>query len=815
MADGTVRINIELVKNAFQQALQSLEKETKTTTTRTGKSLQDVARETGKTVNQIRSEVMKASAQYQKDGLSKSEAVKKAYEDIGVSAETTTTKVTKMSGLLKASLVGLSTVGIAAVGAIAKAGISFNAQMESYTSNFKVLLGSQEKALERVNYLKDLAAKTPFELTDLADATQTLLSFQVSADETNEILEMLGDVSLGNKEKLSSLALVFGQVSSAGKLTGQDLLQFVNVGFNPLNYIAKRTGESMEELRDRMSRGAIGVDEVKQAFIDATSEGGQFYKGMEEGSKTFLGQLSTLKDNFNEFSGNIMRPLFNFLSQTALPSAINLVGALNNNVDTLISTATGLATAFATLKTLPMLASAWGTATAGLQLYLKTGQGLSVTSALVGLLTRQITLSQVATQGATTATSLWTKALSFLSANKFLIIASAVVGIGTALFVASKRAGGFSKLFENIGQKISTFTTKAGEFITAFVENLTKNAPQIVKAISETFNTVVQSLVENLPKFIEMGVSLINSLVNGITQALPVLVEAIPQIMLSLINGIITALPQIIVAGYQILITLLGSIIQNLPTIIQAGYKIVFAILGAIIQSLPQILNAGIQLIQMLWQGIQSLIPWLLQQLKTFVAQIPERIKSGIQIVKNIGRTLVQLLWQGISSLVSWLLGKVKSFASDIPDKIKQGFSNIKNIGRNLVEGLWNGIGNAKDWILDKIKGFGGDILDEMADFFGINSPSTVMRDFIGKNLVLGMAVGIDKNAKYALKSMKSLGTKIQKTANIPVSIGKSSAGSYYNHSVTNDSRQVIQNFYNKTTTPYEAYKKVGGAFEY
>ena len=84
---------------------------------------------------------------------------------------------------------------------------------------------------------------------------------------------MLGAVALGNKEKLSSLALVFGQVSSAGRLTGQDLLQFINVGFNPLNYIAKRTGESMEELRDRMSRGAIGVEEVEQAFIDATSNG--------------------------------------------------------------------------------------------------------------------------------------------------------------------------------------------------------------------------------------------------------------------------------------------------------------------------------------------------------------------------------------------------------------------------------------------------------------------------------------------------------------------------------------------------------------
>lgn len=106
------------------------------------------------------------------------------------------------------------------------AGINFNKTMQTYTANFKVMLGSQEKATKKVQELKEMAAKTPFEMSDLADATETLLSFQVPAEDAQEILRQLGDISLGNKEKLKGLALVFGQVSSAGKLTGQDLMQF-------------------------------------------------------------------------------------------------------------------------------------------------------------------------------------------------------------------------------------------------------------------------------------------------------------------------------------------------------------------------------------------------------------------------------------------------------------------------------------------------------------------------------------------------------------------------------------------------------------
>ena len=101
---------------------------------------------------------------------------------------------------------------------------------------------------------------------------------------------MLGDVSQGNKERFDSLTLAFAQVGSAGKLSGQDLLQFVNAGFNPLNEISKMTGESMAELKERMSAGGVSAEEVAEAFKHATSEGGQFYQAMEHRAKPLTGR---------------------------------------------------------------------------------------------------------------------------------------------------------------------------------------------------------------------------------------------------------------------------------------------------------------------------------------------------------------------------------------------------------------------------------------------------------------------------------------------------------------------------------------------
>lgn len=188
---------------------------------------------------------------------------------------------------------GLALGGVA-VGTFA---IKSAADMQMLRSSFDVLTGSAEEGAAVFERLGKLGATTPFETKDLADATKTMLSFGLSTEQSFEALNFLGDVSLGNKDKLAGLTLAFSQMSSTGRLMGQDLLQMINQGFNPLTIIAQKTGRSMKDLKDDMAKGAISADQVTEAFKIASSEGGIFFKGMEKGAQTFSGRLSTLKDN--------------------------------------------------------------------------------------------------------------------------------------------------------------------------------------------------------------------------------------------------------------------------------------------------------------------------------------------------------------------------------------------------------------------------------------------------------------------------------------------------------------------------------------
>jgi len=183
--------------------------------------------------------------------------------------------------------------------------------MEMSEAAFTTMLGSAEAAKDMLKDLTNFAAKTPFGLKDLTGATQTLIQFGVAGEDIMPTLQSIGDVSGGNADRMKSLSLAFGQATSAGRLMGQDLLQMINAGFNPLQVISKQTGETMLELKKRMENGGISAIELSEAFKTASSEGGQFYGGMERGSQTLTGQISTLKDNIAALArsfGKVMLP---------------------------------------------------------------------------------------------------------------------------------------------------------------------------------------------------------------------------------------------------------------------------------------------------------------------------------------------------------------------------------------------------------------------------------------------------------------------------------------------------------------------------
>lgn len=183
---------------------------------------------------------------------------------------------------------------------------------EQAAASFEVLTGSANNAAFVLEGLREFSDVSPLSFSGVQDAAKTLLGFNVPVEQVMGSLKMLGDVSMGNEERFKSLTLAFAQVSASGKLTGGDLLQFVNAGFNPLQEISKRTGESMLELRDRMSQGAIAASEVVQAFADATGEGGKFNGMTEKLADTMGGKLAISMANLEKAGiqlGNALAPL--------------------------------------------------------------------------------------------------------------------------------------------------------------------------------------------------------------------------------------------------------------------------------------------------------------------------------------------------------------------------------------------------------------------------------------------------------------------------------------------------------------------------
>lgn len=193
----------------------------------------------------------------------------------------------RMAGM--AATFGGVMLGATTARSAANMGLQGGAQKMS----FQTIAGDQEGA----KLYRDVTkfAQDSIFGNELYKNAQTQLAFGANAKEVMPTLRMLGDVSMGDKGRLESLNLAYSQVRSAGKLMGQDLLQFVNAGFNPLQEMSAKTGKSMAQLRKEMGDGKITFDQVKGSFVSATSAGGKFYKMTDRIADTPYGKVENLR----------------------------------------------------------------------------------------------------------------------------------------------------------------------------------------------------------------------------------------------------------------------------------------------------------------------------------------------------------------------------------------------------------------------------------------------------------------------------------------------------------------------------------------
>lgn len=231
-----------------------------------------------------------------------SSRVKHTFNSIGDTAAQEGSRMDDSFRKMAAAAAGFFTLKQAAD--FARKMVQVRAEVESLEISFRTLVGNKDKADALFASIREFAANTPMMLNGLAKGAQTLLSFNVEADKVMGILKQIGDISMGDQQKFDSLTLAFAQMSATGKLMGQDLLQMINAGFNPLAVMSEKTGKSISQLKDEMSAGAISSQMVAQAFADATAEGGKFHDMLLKQSKGLNGSISNLKgaidDMFND-----------------------------------------------------------------------------------------------------------------------------------------------------------------------------------------------------------------------------------------------------------------------------------------------------------------------------------------------------------------------------------------------------------------------------------------------------------------------------------------------------------------------------------
>jgi tape measure domain-containing protein len=196
---------------------------------------------------------------------------------------------------------GLGVVGGAVAGFGAMA-IKAAADAEQTKISFTTMLGSAENAGKFIKDLTDFAKRTPFELKGLEESSKRLLAYGRTQEQVLPDLKILGDIAAGvGTEKLPQLILAFGQVNAATKLTGMELRQFTEAGVPLIEALAKTLGVTNAEIKDMVSEGEIGFEEVRAALAGMTTEGGKFNNLMDAQSKSLNGMISNMKDAWDIF----------------------------------------------------------------------------------------------------------------------------------------------------------------------------------------------------------------------------------------------------------------------------------------------------------------------------------------------------------------------------------------------------------------------------------------------------------------------------------------------------------------------------------
>nr|DAT37798.1 MAG TPA: tail tape measure protein [Caudoviricetes sp.] len=292
-----------------------------------------------------------------------------------------------------------------------------------------------------------------------------------------------------------------------------------------------------------------------------------------------------------------------------------------------------------------------------------------------------------------------------------------------------------------ISTVLPAMVSAGAQLLVGLVTGLITALPDLVAAVPQIVSALASAIAANLPAIMAAGQQLLTMFGSGIQSGVPQMVAQLPVVIDGFLGFITERLPAVLDKGVEMLTELANGIISGIPQLAERLPLIIESFVTFITDNLPVILDAGVKLLFNLANGIIAGIPDMVSQLPKIIKSITTTISDNFPKIIRAGFDLLIKLADGILSAIPDLVSVLPQVVAAILSGFSSVVSGVFEIGKNIVMGLWDGIKSMGSWIAEKIGDFLGGIVDGAKDLLGIRSPSRVFAD-IGKNMALGLGDG-------------------------------------------------------------------------
>ena len=320
--------------------------------------------------------------------------------------------------------------------------------------------------------------------------------------------------------------------------------------------------------------------------------------------------------------------------------------------------------------------------------------------------------------------------------------ADAYMENNAAIIEAQKAQAELNAAMNELGEIAEPIMTTLKQFATETLASITPFVSLIGEGLAGAFSGAdgaAESLASGLT-------GIIDKVLEMATDMLPIIIQTIIAIVPKLLTSLLNQLPTIVGTLAQMLTQVISALAGMLPQLIPTIIDCVLLIVETLLDNVDMLIDAGIALLIGLADGLIAALPQLVEKIPVIITKLVSAITNNLPKLLNAGIQLVVSLGSGLIEAIPQLAAKVPELVATILNGLGKAATDVFDIGKDIVRGLWNGINDMTSWIGEKIKSFCSNALDAIKAFFGIESPSRVMADVVGKNLALGIGKGFEDN---------------------------------------------------------------------